>query len=90
MQQSYLTMFATMHTARPPIFYWNEQSVAVIKQCQRLRERGVEAWETMDAGPQVKILTTAAQAPEVMSALRNHLAADKCIVSEIGAPPYAA
>jgi diphosphomevalonate decarboxylase len=31
-------------------------TVAVIRECQRLREEGLHAWETLDAGPQVKIL----------------------------------
>ena len=70
MQQSYLTMFATMHTARPAIFYWNEHSIAVIKQCQRLRAEGIPLWETMDAGPQVKILTTERHVDQALRQLR--------------------
>lgn len=87
MQQSYLTMFATMHTASPPIFYWNEQSVAVIKQSHLLRTQGVAIWETMDAGPQVKLLTTDAHLDAALRGLKTVLANDHLITSELGAPP---
>jgi diphosphomevalonate decarboxylase len=53
---SYLAMFATMMGADPPILYWKPASLAVIHACARLRAEGIGAWETMDAGPQVKIL----------------------------------
>lgn len=87
MQQSYLTMFATMHTSRPPIFYWNEHSIAVLKQTHRLREQGVTVWETMDAGPQVKLLTTETNLAAALHGLRTVLPDDHLIVSELGAPP---
>lgn len=90
MQQSYLTMFATMHTACPPIFYWEPQSIAIIKEAQRLRKSGVAVWETMDAGPQVKLLTLAAEVPGVLRALHSHLPPNHCIVSELGGGWYAA
>ena len=89
MQQSYLAMFATMHSARPPIFYWNEQSVGVIKCCQRLRADKMVAWETMDAGPQVKILTTDTDAERICAQLRASVPAAQYIISRIGASPHA-
>ena len=52
---SYSRMFATMFGANPPIHYWQPESIALIRSCQELRKRGVGAWETMDAGPQVKV-----------------------------------
>lgn len=55
-RNSYMSMFGTMLGADPPILYWKPESVAVIRACRQLREEGLNAWETMDAGPQVKIL----------------------------------
>lgn len=55
-RHSYMSMFATMIGANPPILYWKPESVAVIRACAELRESGTPAWETMDAGPQVKVL----------------------------------
>jgi len=87
MQQSYLTMFATMHTSIPPIFYWNAKSIEIIKMCQRLRQESIALWETMDAGPQVKILTTAAHVEEILRELKNEISPDALIVSQLGADP---
>lgn len=65
MRESYLRMFATMLGADPPVEYWIPASVAVQRHLAELRGQGIAAWETMDAGPQVKVLTTAADADRV-------------------------
>lgn len=69
MRLSYLRMFGTMLSASPPINYLRPGSVAVLHALQELRDDGVAAWETMDAGPQVKVLTTEQQLPLVRDAL---------------------
>ena len=53
---SYCMMHASMLAARPSILYWLPATLAVIQACQELRRGGTGAWETIDAGPQVKIL----------------------------------
>ena len=58
-RSSYSMMHAAMLAARPPILYWLPATLAVIRACQELRSRGIGAWETIDAGPQVKILCAA-------------------------------
>jgi len=45
-----------MLAARPSIVYWLPATLAVIQACHELRRSGTGAWETIDAGPQVKIL----------------------------------
>lgn len=65
MRLSYLRMFATMLGAEPPVEYWIPASVAVQRRLAELRAAGVGAWETMDAGPQVKVLTTENEAEHV-------------------------
>ena len=62
MRLSYMRMHASMMAASPPHLYWLPSTVAVIRECDRLRAEGVGAWETMDAGPQVKILCSSADA----------------------------
>lgn len=54
---SYLRMFATMFAAEPPLVYWLPQTVEIIRELEQMRDRGIPVWETMDAGPQVKVLT---------------------------------
>ena len=55
-RESYMRMFSTMLSAAPPILYWRPESVALLHLLEELRGQGLEVWETMDAGPQVKIL----------------------------------
>jgi len=69
MEASTFQMHATMHTARPPLIYWQPATVAVLHAAAALRQRGVGAWVTMDAGPQVKVLCLADDAPTVAAAL---------------------
>lgn len=67
-ESSALKMHATMLGARPPFTYFQPASIAVMHAVWGLREQGVPAWLTMDAGPNVKVLTTpeAQQAVEAM------------------------
>lgn len=46
-------------TSRPPIFYWSGGSVEVMEAVRTLREEGVRACFTMDAGPNVHVLCPA-------------------------------
>ena len=72
-RHSYMSMFATMMGAAPPILYWKPQSVAVIRACALLREEGLQAWETMDAGPQVKILCLASEAEAIRAGIADQV-----------------
>jgi diphosphomevalonate decarboxylase len=69
MESSTFKMHATMHTARPPLIYWQPGSIAVIHEVHALRRSGVGAWITLDAGPQVKVLCAAPDADVVAAAL---------------------
>ena len=70
MESSTLKMHATMHTASPPLMYWKPATLEILHTVFSLRERGVSAWMTMDAGPQVKVLCTAADAEQVCKAIQ--------------------
>ncbi len=87
MQRSYLGMFGTMFTSVPPVVYWLPESLSVLHLCESLRRDGVPAWETMDAGPQVKILTTEEYIPRIRQAVEELGVADRLLESEIGGPP---
>lgn len=87
MRLSYLRMFSTMFAADPPIIYWQSRSLAVIRLCASLRQQGIDAWETMDAGPQVKILCAESVVETICAALKNELAIDSLIVDQAGSGP---
>lgn len=72
MERSTYAMHATMMTAQPPLLYWQPATVALLHEVMALRKRGISAWATMDAGPQVKVLCEARDAEVVQGALRPH------------------
>ncbi|MFT4624706.1 MAG: diphosphomevalonate decarboxylase [Myxococcota bacterium] len=74
MESSTLKMHATMHTARPPILYWQPGTIACLHAVSALRAAGTGAWATMDAGPQVKVLCRRSDAATVAAALAPHAA----------------
>jgi diphosphomevalonate decarboxylase len=68
-------MHATMRSAVPPVDYLTDASRAALQAVRDAREAGLPAWATMDAGPNVKVLTSAERAVEVDAWLRDRLAA---------------
>jgi diphosphomevalonate decarboxylase len=71
MERSTNKMHATMIATDPTIRYWRPQSVAVMELVEGLRARGLPCGWTMDAGPNVKILTPTGLAPEVAAAVEG-------------------
>jgi diphosphomevalonate decarboxylase len=64
-------MHATALAARPPVLYWIPATVAVMDACRELRNQGTGAWETIDAGPQVKILCAAGDVERVIRRVKE-------------------
>lgn len=80
---SYMRMFASMLGATPPIVYWLPASVATIHALEALRAEGVPAWETMDAGPQVKVITIASAVDAILKRVSAFCVAEP-VVSAVG------
>ena len=51
-----LKMHATMITTKPPIIYWIPATMEILHAVRQMREDGISAYFTIDAGPNVKIL----------------------------------
>lgn len=79
-----LAMHASAMAARPAVIYWQPTTLALLAEVRALRDRGLSAWATMDAGPHVKVLTSIEHAEAVATALRP-IASD-VIVSAPGGP----
>jgi diphosphomevalonate decarboxylase len=73
---SYSRMHAALLACSPPLLYWLPATVALIRECAELRRRGLGAWETIDAGPQVKVLCLADEAQRIAAGLREASGAD--------------
>lgn len=68
-----MAMHATMIAARPSLRYWRPETLAVLDRVAELRAAGTEAYATLDAGPNVKLLFQAADEALVRSAFPNLL-----------------
>ena len=84
---SYSRMHAALLASNPPVLYWLPASVAVIRECRHLREQGIGAWETMDAGPQVKVLCLDSDVGTISERLRALDRELKIIVASVGEGP---
>lgn len=68
-EESALRMHAAAIAACPGLVYWAGATVEVMDEVRRLRARGLPAYFTIDAGPHVKVLTTAEHEEEIARAL---------------------
>ncbi len=66
-----LEMHETMRNANPPINYWTDKTGKIINQVNQLRANGVQCYFTIDAGPNVKILTLEKYQDKILSELKN-------------------
>ena len=82
-ERSALKMHATMLGAQPPFTYWLPATLAVMHEVWRLRRAGLPAWLTIDAGPNVKVLTL----PGHVDALRSALAAVPGVTGTLACGP---
>ena len=87
MRQSYLSMFSTMLTSTPPTIYWMPESIAIIHTCESIRKQGVNLWETMDAGPQVKMICQEDELESVLNRLKTDHPKVEFLVSKVGGAP---
>jgi diphosphomevalonate decarboxylase len=87
-EHSCLKMHGLMLSNLPPALYWNPGTLAVLQTVRALRDDGADAFFTIDAGPQVKVLCDLAQADAVGDALarvQGVVALRRCDVTDEGA-----
>jgi len=66
-----LKMHALMWTTQPPIIYQNPTTIRIMNSIIEWRQQGLEAYFTMDAGPQVKILCLEENLQEILEKLKG-------------------
>lgn len=79
-----LAMHASAITARPAVIYWQPATLAVLAEVRGLRSAGKQAWATIDAGPHVKVLTTAEDAELIQSAIVDIPGVTAVTISGVG------
>lgn len=63
-----LAMHATMIDTRPSVLYWLPETIEAFRTVWTLRQAGVAAYFTIDAGPNVKILFLEHELPAIQAA----------------------
>ena len=58
-------------SSHPPIFYWSPGTLAVLRAVRELRQEGLAAWATMDAGANVHVICDADSEDDVAERLEN-------------------
>ena len=86
-RRSCMGMFASMLGADPAIRYWSSGTMRVLDVLEGLRREGVAAWETMDAGPQVKVFTLESDLDVVLRRLEGCVPSMGLRVCRPGAAP---
>ena len=64
-------MHAVMMTSTPPLFYWGESTLPIVKLIRESRSHGLPAFTTIDAGPNVHVICNQGALPEVLDLLRQ-------------------
>ena len=64
-------MHATTLGADPPFLYWESATLDVMDAVLELREQGIQAYFTIDAGPNVKVICERENEEKVREALQS-------------------
>ena len=73
MEHSTMKMHASMMGANPTLRYLKPATFAILDVVERLRSEGTEAYATMDAGPNVKILCRPTDAELIAKSIQPHV-----------------
>ena len=82
---SCLKMHGVMLATRPALVYWNGATIDTIHCIRELRTRNIPAFFTIDAGPQVKIVTLPGNSDSVKQAIADIPGVIDVIPSKLGA-----
>lgn len=66
-----LAMHFVMMSSDPPLYYWSPQTIQLIKKAHEWREQGLQAYFTIDAGPNVHFICEDYQAGELVALLER-------------------
>ncbi|HEY7213578.1 MAG TPA: diphosphomevalonate decarboxylase [Thermoanaerobaculia bacterium] len=74
-------------SSHPPIFYWSPGTLAVLRAVRELRQEGLAAWATMDAGANVHVLCDTDSEEDVAERLEDLPAVGFVIRDGVGPGP---
>ncbi len=83
-EYSCLKMHGLAFSARPGLIYWNPATIAVMQAVRELHYSGIPAYFTIDAGPQVKVLTLPKHTPEIEALISALPGVERVISTGLG------
>jgi diphosphomevalonate decarboxylase len=81
-------MHAVIMTSQPPLMYWNPATLAIMRAVSAWREEGLPACFTIDAGPNVHVITLAESSNAVQARLQHIPGVLEVITARPGGPAY--
>ncbi|MBI1801448.1 MAG: diphosphomevalonate decarboxylase [Chloroflexi bacterium] len=79
-----LSMHAVMMTSRPSLIYWTPETVTVMRAVREWRRGGLACYFTIDAGPNVHVITTREAASEARYRLQQLTGVERIISCQVG------
>ncbi|MDO9131348.1 MAG: diphosphomevalonate decarboxylase [Anaerolineales bacterium] len=77
-------MHAVMMTSNPPLFYWQPATLTIMQAVREWRASGLPVCYTIDAGPNVHVITEAAEAERVADLLGSMPGVQKVLAAQVG------
>ncbi|NOK58334.1 MAG: diphosphomevalonate decarboxylase [Chloroflexi bacterium AL-W] len=84
MEADAVSMHAVCMTSHPPSFYWNGGTMNIIHAVRSWRSEGLEAYFTIDAGPNVHVICETADSEVVAQQLRQLPGVEFTIANMVG------
>lgn len=81
-------MHAVMITSNPPLFYWLPGTIKIIQAVLSMRKAGLPVCYTVDAGPNVHVLSHGAEFKKVVERLRQLPGVLEVLTAHPGGPAY--
>lgn len=77
-------MHAVMMTSRPALMYWESTSISIMKNVQKWRASGIPVCYTMDAGPNVHVITTKDYSEDIYQKLTSIKGIMQIFIATVG------
>ena len=77
-------MHAVMMTSNPALFYWNPATLHVMQSVRDWRAEGLPVFYTIDAGPNVHVITLKEKMDEIKQKLENLKGVEKVLTATVG------
>jgi diphosphomevalonate decarboxylase len=84
-EKSMSAMHGCSLAAQPPLMYWNRRTQQIVRRVGEWRDDGLQAFSTVDAGPNVHIICKPEHREQLLGRLNEFGEAASISVSEIGA-----